>query len=273
MESAGKELLKLIPDVKLVIVHDSIISIDFTNNNNPFVSSLRRSSDVVKKRVCELLGEFPNLEHLNLQKSKIGNDFHLCNPSVLTYLNLGSNCLNKVPMFIEESKNLSFLNLGSNYIADVNIHFPSSLTVLKLHKNKVKKFPNLSGLTNLKTLNFYQNKACLIPKDVFEIRTLEFFSWGMVPTKIFPEEVSNWKNLKWLSIIMTQIEKLPDTICDCVNLIGLRLAKNKIKTLPKNIGNLKKLKQLTLYMNELKFLPDSFRELQLDMINLEKNNL
>ena len=100
------EKLKKICFFKYKIVEDKCISLQFTDELNPFFGTIRHNKD--KRQIIGLVDELKNLEYLDLRKNKIIEDFTLNLPN-LKHLDLGSNYLGKVPRWIKDL-NLNFLN-------------------------------------------------------------------------------------------------------------------------------------------------------------------
>ena len=86
--------------------------------------------------------------------------------------------LNNEKKVSSKNLDLNFLNLGVNNLDYVPDWISSKqYEVLKLHKNNIRVIPFIDG-KKLKFLNLYQNKMDNIPNWIWDLKNLEFFSWG-----------------------------------------------------------------------------------------------
>lgn len=264
-----EDLLRLVPRGKFQIDNDICLGVHLFNESDIWGGLARHSKE--KRKILKLISKLENLRYLDLRKNRFGpiTDLGL---QKLEYVDLASNYMTEIPKWLKNCP-LKYLNLGVNEISNLPdwISEFKQLIVLKLHKNQIKNADSIYGLNNLNFLNLYFNQMKAIPSFVWQIKQLEFFSWGVSAIKTLPKEISNLNNLKWLSMVGNKIEELPDEFCQLFNLVGVRLHKNRLHKLPENIGNLQKIEQLTLYHNRLSCLPESFQKLNLKKLNLAHN--
>jgi len=266
-----KKILKYVPKATFEFEEDNCVSAVLTKKDHIHFGLMRSLSLTDKKEVLNLLAKLKSIRVLDLRKNRIGliPDLGL---EMLEHIDLASNYMGQVPEWIKNKK-LKFLNLGVNEIQELPewINEFTNLEVLKLHKNKIKGFEEISECKKIKFLNLYLNHAKKVPKFIWNFLDVEFFSWGVSGTTRLSEDIINWKNLQWISLVHNKLDSLPESICKLTQLKGIRANKNKISKLPNEIGNLCNLRQLSLYKNELKNLPDSFRMLRLEKLNLSHN--
>lgn len=258
------EKLKSLCSFQYVMKNDCCESISFYENN-VFENSIRRNP--LKEEIVKIASEFPNLRHVNLRKSRINNFPNFISKNI-EYLDISCNNISEITKKQLEFPKLEFLNLGSNYLEEICDLSDLPLETLKIHKNPIKKFPNISK--NIKILNLFINCLTEIPKIIFELSNLEVFSFGMTGIKKMPD-FSIFENIKWIVLPCNKIKQIPSSVCYCENLEGLILAKNNIRKIPDEIGRLKKLHTLSLYKNMISSLPKSFYDLKLKKISIEKN--
>ncbi|XP_078348750.1 uncharacterized protein LOC144633754 isoform X1 [Oculina patagonica] len=206
----------------------------------------------------------------------------------LTNIDLGFNMLTHIEAGTFEglSDNLMTLSLKNNAlttIADGTFSRFSKLSILKLRNNILKSLPDLTGPTDVKTLDLKYNKFKDISrlgdstvKSVLAL-SLEFNQIEHVPVKIFQKisviiylllnfnsisKVSNrtlagLKNLRALMMINNRLAFIPgDIFADSPLLQRLFLHGNAIKTFDGNaFRGLYNLKTLTLFDNPLNLLP------------------
>ena len=260
------QLKRLVPQGRFQMEGDVCCGVHLADEKHVWHGFARHSQD--KHAILRLISKLENLKYLDLRKNCFGPlpDLGLQN---LEYADLASNYMRSVPEWLQKCP-LKYLNLGVNELTDIPDWFANltNLTVLKLHKNEIK---NTEAVSNLTFLNLYFNRMKSIPKFVWTLDQLEFFSWGISSIGTLPGEIGNLNKLKWLSMVGNKLTELPDEFCLLKNLIGIRLHKNRLHKLPESIGNLEKLEQITLYHNRLKSLPDSFYKLKLKKLNLAHN--
>ncbi|KAG8040974.1 hypothetical protein G9C98_001962 [Cotesia typhae] len=142
-------------------------------------------------------------------------------------------------------------------------------------------------LQSLRILNLSNNAISSVPKElgnVFACLTELNLASNLLGET--PGIVNNYQSIKnkWLWLNGTSITKtlrlldlsdnnlifLPKQVGKLKGLVTLNVSSNKLETLPESIGVLPRLKYLDLSMNNLKSLPGSFRNLQLDTLNVTK---
>ncbi len=96
----------------------------------------------------------------------------------------------------------------------------------------------IGELTQLTTLNLYDNELKSLPQEIGKLKQLEYLELEGNAIKELPESLGNLKNLK-----------------------RLNLSRNQLTTLPENIGNLTDLQRLNINYNPLEKLPLSLTHL------------
>ena len=257
--------LRSVCHFKYVMEEDRCTEISF-HDCDVFGGTIRKHP--LRYDIAAEAAKLPNLKKFDIRKCKVGYLPDMAS-NLLEYLDVSCNDLLAVPSWIANQKSLKYLNLGANKIFEVPDLSGLPLETLKLHKNSISKMPK-TGM--LKSLNLYLNRMKKIPAEVFDLSSLEVFTFGVSEASELPS-LASLPNLRWLTLSVTSIAALPDDICSLRRLEGLQLAKNEIASLPENIGEMTSLKALTLYSNRLTELPDSFFSLRLKKLNLARNPL
>ena len=137
-----------------------------------FGSTIRHIQKPNKQRFLELIGEFKNLQHLDLRRSRLdGLSFDINPLRNLRYLDLGSCHLGEVPAWVGECYRLHYLNLAVNELRFLpeNLASLAKLQFFLVHKNKISHYnPEFATLKNLRYLNLYLNKLRGIPSEVWD---------------------------------------------------------------------------------------------------------
>lgn len=155
---------------------------------------------------------------------------------------------------------------------------------LVLELGQVAEIPSEIGeLTELRYLQFDRFKgggiSVILPKEIGNLKKLEYFSAYKCNIKELPEEFADLQNVKYLYLngnnfeefpkvilnlkkleslaINYSFHELPDGICDLVHLKYLYCPGADINSLPERIGNLVDLEILCLWGTKISRLPDS----------------
>lgn len=267
----AEKLTNMVPGAHIQFEGNVCVGVHLVDPKHLFHGLARHLSPSDKKEILGLISKLEGLRYLDLRKNRFGKipDLGLRN---LEYVDLASNYMGSVPEWLRGLP-LQYLNLGVNGLTTVPDWIGSfqNLRVLKLHKNSLLNVDAVAPLGSLAFLNLYFNRVKRLPTWLWDLREINFFSWGVSGITHLPEEIGNWTKLEWLSLVANHIERLPDTLCELTLLKGMRLHKNRLLSLPENIGNLSRLEQLTLYRNRLQSLPQSFANLRLKKLNLAHN--
>lgn len=85
----------------------------------------------------------------------------------------------------------------------------------------------------------------------------------------FPKEILQMRELEYLDLSRNKIDSIPAAISNLKNLRVLIISRNKLKSIPKEIYSLKKLKILDISANDISELPQGVEGL----VKLEELNL
>ncbi|MGB0402985.1 MAG: leucine-rich repeat domain-containing protein [Salibacteraceae bacterium] len=170
----------------------------------------------------------------------------------LITLSLRNNYITTLPL---EDLNLSrvrFLYLDSNPLKNTELAFTYSIHLerLSLFKTQLKAIPNDIQLKQLTALNVGSNALDLntiTPEAFPKLEQLEV-SYNEVKNETDFTSITKLKSLKQLSAEGMQI-----------------------KAISSDFGKMKKLREISLLQNSIKELPNSFYQLKLKLINIEKN--
>lgn len=114
---------------------------------------------------------------------------------------------------------------------------PDAVIKLDLRKCKLKEFP----------------------KEIFQLKNLQYLDLSKNNIKEIPEEIAQLKNLQYLSLSKNKIENIPGEIGELSNLFYLNINQNNIIALPAQLGKLEKLVTLDLWSNDISFFPEELK--------------
>ncbi len=211
--------------------------------------------------------------------------------SKLTYLDLSSNPLTKVPDIYATLTNLTYLNVTKCDMLKwlpINFGQMSSLKELLLPTEGMISPPHeivVSGSNA--TLEFLRGlwqgystsrikiiRTCLrqIPDEIF------YSSWAALPPhcfdNMFPTGVGLLSNISALDLSMNSIQTISFAICRLLSLTQLNLAENAVRHIPSSLHLLTNLALLDLSKNQLHELLEMFFETtSLKTLYLQENQL
>ena len=134
--------------------------------------------------------------------------------------------------------------------------------------------PAIGDLTNLTTLELYNNQLTEIPTAIGQLINLTTLSLSNNQLTALPQEIGKLANLTELYLSNNQLQALPQEIGGLTNLTTLYLDKNKLTEVPTAIGDLTNLKSLYLFNNQLTALPTAIGQLtNLTELDLDNNQL
>ena len=161
------------------------------------------------------------------------------------------------PVYFSAFKKLKSLHTGGWVgIPFSKANIPISLIVL-LAQYAFETFPDLSNLTEIKSLSLWDHDFSFIPDDYIKgMEGLHKLSIGRTNLQITPD-LSDLKNLKTLWLPLNLISIIPrHTIEGLRQLRNLLLEKNEIATMP-NISLLPSLRKVRLDNNRIPNVPQS----------------
>eukprot|EP01080_Neovahlkampfia_damariscottae_P009566 gene9566-1769_t len=207
------------------------------------------------------LTKFENLTSLLLSHNSISKidveDVNSLNN--LKILDLNNNHLIEFPNFVIRLKNLEELYLGYNEIENLpNVVFDENLTpklkTFVFTKNQIETIPQEflnNYLLNTVNLNFQSNKLKEYPslKNLKELKEISFTNNKITKINYLSTSVEKF------SIDFNLISSLDDHIYNHIDLKHLILRGNKISKIDKRISNLKNLQVLLFDKNHLNDIP------------------
>lgn len=305
-----------------------IESLDVSNNANIFLpsdfveSSTKLSSlrmvNVRASRFPVNITEFRNLVSLDLERNFIKRiPESISNLINLTILNLQCNQLEKLPLSFRKLKNLQLLDISSNMfttypevmnnctnLLQVDLSYnkiralPESMNQLNklakmnLSNNRIESISDLSGMTNLRTLNIKNNRIVNIQSNAQNLQNLFLTSNRITvcedflpklrsvdftdnPVTSFKYRGGDLSNLTSLSLNKAKLSSFPvEFLKRLQRLEKLELEENNLTYLPEEIGMLKKLIHLSVAKNKLDSIPENISELRnLKSLDLHCNNI
>ena len=105
-------------------------------------------------------------------------------------------------------------------------------------------------------LNLSYFKLKTVPKQVFELKSLERLNLSRTKITTLPKQINQLKSLKYLNLSRNKLTNLPESIGNLDQLKDLNVGYNLLKSLPNSIPNLKSLQTLILNHNEFKIFPN-----------------
>eukprot|EP01107_Rhizomastix_libera_P011946 TRINITY_DN2968_c0_g1_i1.p1 TRINITY_DN2968_c0_g1~~TRINITY_DN2968_c0_g1_i1.p1 ORF type:complete len:1208 (-),score=299.05 TRINITY_DN2968_c0_g1_i1:27-3650(-) len=163
---------------------------------------------------------------------------YIYNLPKLTYLNLDSNSISKLPSL--PKMKLRYLSLETNLLTSVSL-LPQLLS---------------TNLTNLLTLSVVQNELSSFP-DLPVSSPIQDLSISMNSVSVLPSSLFNCPALQKLNAEHNSISVFP-TIPEGCNLTELGFLGNKITSFPNSFTNLKSLSVIDIQGNSLSALPEAF---------------
>jgi hypothetical protein len=134
--------------------------------------------------------------------------------------------------------------------------------------------PEISNLSNLSQLSFWDNQLTSLPAEIGNLSNLSYLDISDNLLTSLPPEIGNLSNLRLLDLSRNQLTNLPAEIFNLSNLSWLSLSINQLTSLPPEIGNLSNLHSLQLGKNQLTSLPSTIRYLvNLQNFGIEDNCL
>ncbi|CCD26504.1 adenylate cyclase NDAI_0H03310 [Naumovozyma dairenensis CBS 421] len=211
------------------------------------------------KRVPKSISKLTNLTILNLQCNELERlSSGFANLKNLQLLDLSSNKFTQYPEVINSCKNLLQIDLSYNKIQNLpqSINNLVKLAKINLSHNKLEAINDLSGMTNLRTLNLRYNRVASIKSSAANLQNL-FLTDNRIST--FEDSLPKLRALELQENPITSILFKSSTLSDAqlpTHLTSLSLSKAKLSHLPGNVfKNLSKLEKLELSENNLSRLP------------------
>ena len=193
----------------------------------------------------------------------------IANLTQLEELYLKSNTLTELPNELASLKKLKKISLNNNNLTV----FPEPILNLAeleelhigLQNPRTKEFPkSLSGLPNLKILNFEWSEFEVLPDSIGDLKSLEILNLEGNKITSISEEIKNCTQLKKINLQNNDLlERLPESIGYLSKLEEITLYQCKqLQSLPPSISNLSNLKILDLSDTLIQELPIEIFELK-----------
>lgn len=256
--------------------------------------SLELSRNFIKN-IPTSISKLTNLTILNLQCNKLSElPESFSSLQHLQLLDLSSNLFDVYPEVINNCLNLLQVDFSSNRIEKLpaSINKLTKLAKLNLSYNNLKVIPNLSNMTNLRTINLKDNqincfnasskslqyvflndnKISSFEDELPNLRTLELEK-NPLTSVYFKESFMN--NLTTLTLSKANLTIVPSIIWKkFIQLKKLNLNENNLTQISEAIGNLKHLTFLSCNRNKLNKIPKNIIILKnLQVLDLHSNNI
>jgi Leucine-rich repeat (LRR) protein len=161
-------------------------------------------------------------------------------------LSINQCLLKEIPESLFKLTTLKELSIVDNKIENIsgNINQLNQLETLRLSGNNLTTLPDMSGLTQLKSLSLNFNKFVNAPKTLASLPNIQALELNHNDSLIsLPKEIGDLDKLKVLSIQGSALQEAPEEMGKLKNLLYLNLWKNKLTSLPRSIANLPQLKE------------------------------
>ncbi|EDR29643.1 leucine-rich repeat containing protein, putative [Entamoeba dispar SAW760] len=189
------------------------------------------------------------------------------------------------------------IDLSCNQIIELDLpDMEYSIHKLNLGQNRLKDFPNIKCLREIKTLILQKNMLGSIPLEMFTGSSLTALDLSSNSFNAFPMSITTCTNLVVLNMSnnyldslpdisyncfaklealllgINIIDRLPETMSELTNLTTLHLEHNKLSKIPESLFSMTKLVELFLNCNQIPELPEKFSLLtNLEILELSCN--
>ena len=150
-----------------------------------------------------------------------------------------------------------------------------NLKIVILYMNHLTKLPEkLSDFKETITLICIQNnKFQEIPEILYELDKLKHLNMHGNYLSRIPADITKLRNLARLYLGDNDLTSLPDIFGQFQNLQKASFEKNDLTRLPPSFGKLRKLETLDLSENNIVIFPQVLFDLQLRILNVERNRI
>ena len=172
--------------------------------------------------------------------------------------------------------------LDEGFVAERKIYLEDFREKIRIHQSGQKRRPvrliYVNGRNDVYTkdrkytiigLKEYLN-SCETGR-IHNVKYILLEGWGL---KSIPKEIFELKGLEYLSLDFNQITEIPDQISNLTSLKHLSLSYNLLNTLPESIGSLFSLEMLGINHNDISLIPESMKNLKnLKVIGVRGTNI
>ena len=132
----------------------------------------------------------------------------------------------------------------------------------------------IGQLTNLTSLNLWDNKLATLPSELWQLTNLTSLNLSYTKLTALPTELWQLTNLTSLDLSNNRLTALPAEIGKLVHLTSLRLSRNQLTALPAELWQLTNLTSLDFEENKLTALPAEIGRLShLTLLHIQGNQL
>lgn len=193
----------------------------------------------------------------------------------LVNIDLSHNRLQTLPP-MNRLQDLQKISLKSNYFE----YLPDILLIctnikhLDFSNNKLLQIsPKIGELKKLNILDLSSNEIDLLPPEVNELRSLEFLFLNNNHLEELPN-INRLQKCKKIHLSNNEFHTFPITLSTLPNLEGIDFSENHLLELPSSVKNLQKLTELNLSNNQFTVFPSCILHLtELKELILEHNKL
>ena len=141
-------------------------------------------------------------------------------------------------------------------------------------KSNIPELSLLSQCTSLERLLFNDIELNEIPKEIFQLKSLNELRIRFSNIKEIPAQIANLSNLETLDLEYNSITKIPESISKLNNLSTLDLSSNSIVEIPISLFSCKSLDALYITHNNIKHIPEEIKNLKnLHFLMLNNNKI
>ncbi|SCU96812.1 LANO_0E14422g1_1 [Lachancea nothofagi CBS 11611] len=247
------------------------------------------------KRIPPSISNLGELTMLNLQCNELDRlPAGFTELKNLRLLDISSNNFSKFPEVITNCTNLLQVDLSYNKIQSIpeSVNQLTKLAKMNLAQNKLTDVGDLSGMSNLRTLNLKHNRITTLRLNNGNLQNLALSNNRI---SVFDDKLSKLKileihenpitsiayegqylvNIVTLSLNKAKLASLPpELLCTLPRLEKLELNGNNLTQIPPEISKLTKLVYFSAAKNKLESIPEDICELKcLKTLDIHSNNL
>jgi|GEM_PF-1731716 len=190
----------------------------------------------------------------------------------LETIDLAGNSISEIPAGMDALPALNSLDMSNNPIRKIapDAFISTSLNFLSLSGCNLHTLPDMSGLSNLNSLDLTDDSLSEFPVSVLKLINLNQLNLNYNQIKILP--ASGWgylSSLGSLSLSQNNITVFPSDIYSLMSLYSLDISNNQIKKLPKGIGKMSNLGWVRVYGNKGILLPKDLKNLNEHLVTFQ----
>lgn len=218
--------------------------------------------------------QLKNLKKLELVNTRIKRlPKNLRKLNALSQLIIYNNQIGR-PLRLSKNARIESLTISSPQLPKKYAAFPN-LKKLVLAKNNLTRFPDVTGLKELVTLDLKNNKLDDISDvDLEDLVKLEGLELQYNSIRVIPASFGSLPSLKKMMLNYNQVADIHPAISKLNKLEQVGLYQNKLKEIPAALLQLSSLREIDLYYNEIERVgPEIGNWKNLEILYLSNNRI